>query len=448
MTAWLPRRLQLPNTAAALLALILLPAAGLLLWPRPQAVGLARLLDQAQLMQSFGGSPESPLPGLWQQRLGAGAGDLWRRQRGLWWQFWAVHGDAGAYLVVPTLTLTTRDTARLPIAPLQVDDVSVIAADPLSRQWLADRLRVPARPQRGLEQRCLLQLRRPQVVYWGPGGLAALAGPMAPLLQRLQQGCLALELKDRALQFAGEAAAGTGVLGRTPMAPGPLSQRPLAAGTLLDLRGPSLEVLFQGLLARQLVREPLAERYGIQQSQLNLLRRLPFGLRLQELARGPFQASLQLDLMPRRQDHRSWSSLLAGLRQPLQQQGLQEPTPQLQAAGARLGTGVLPSAIWSADDGTVVGGWLWKPPLNPRADSSLLLFLGPPPPAGPALAPDGSGGDLWLRARPADLSRLGLWPQGFPALIRQAEQLELMVSGGAAEPISQLRGRLVLPRPR
>ena len=448
MTGTLWRRLQLPNTAAALAGLLALPATALLLWPRPQAVGLARLLDQAQLMQSFGATPSRPLPGLWQQRLGAAARPLWQRQRGLWWQFWGVHGDAGAYLVVPTLSLGRQQTLRLPVPPLQVDDVSVIAADPLSRQWLAERLRVPARAQRGLELRCLQLLRRPQVVYWGPGGLAALAGPVAPLLQRVQQGCLLLQLNERALSFSGEAAAGAGVLGGSPRAAGPTSQRPLAAGTLLDLRGPSLEVLLQGLLSRQLVREPLAERYGIDQSKLALLRRLPFGLRLQELPKGRFQASLQLDLMPRRQDHRAWASLLGGLRQPLQQQGLQEPAPQLLGSGPRLGHSVLPSALWSTDDGSVVGGWLWKPPLNSRSESTLLLFLGPVPPAGPALAAPAADGDLWLRARPADLHRLGLWPDGFPALVRQASQLELVVSGGAAQPISQLTGRLELAHPR
>ncbi|MBM5801517.1 MAG: hypothetical protein FJ077_11955, partial [Cyanobacteria bacterium K_DeepCast_35m_m2_023] len=77
--SWL-HRLALPNTAAALAVLVLGPAAALLIWPRPQAVGLGRILAQAQLMQSFAAAPGRPLPRLWQQRLGPAAAPLWRRQ--------------------------------------------------------------------------------------------------------------------------------------------------------------------------------------------------------------------------------------------------------------------------------------------------------------------------------------------------------------------------------
>lgn len=446
------RRCQLPNTAALVAALLLLPSAALLIWPRPQAVGLGRILAQAQLMQSFAASPGRPLPGLWQQRLGASAAPLWARQVGVWWQFWGAHGDAGAYLVLPASNLGDRKGPRWPLQPLVVDDLAVFAADPLSRQWLADRLRTISRPPRGLEQRCLQQLRRPQTVVWSAGGLGALAGPVAPLLQRLQQGCLTLDLSGHALGFSGEAASSSGVLGTSAGQRLPaLSERPLPQGLLLELSGPSLDVLLQGLLARQLVREPLAARYGIAEPQLALLRRVPFVLRLREQSRGAFQASLDLELAPSERDRQAWAAVLRGLRDPLQQQGLQEPPPRLQSSAARLGTQLLPAASWTNDRGDVVGGWFWRAPTLAQTGAAtprLVLFLGPSPQLGlPEPQPNESDqAALRLRARPADLQRLGLFPQGFPQLIRQASGLELLAGDGAQQPLSRLTGRLLLSR--
>ena len=444
------RRLPLPNTMAALAALLVLPSAALLIWPRPQAVGLARLLDQAQLMQSFGASAARPLPGLWRQRLGAAAPALWARQQGVWWQFWGAHDDAGAYLVLPALSLSGLGSAPTATPPLVVDDVVVFAADPLSRQWLVDRLRTVARPQRGLEQRCLLLLRRPQSVAWTPAGLGALAGPVAPLLQRLQQGCLSLELNGGNLELSGEAAASQGVLGSSRAVALDLPQRPLPADVLLELQGPSLQVLLQGLLSRQLVREPLAARYGITEPQLALLKQLPFVLRLRQQASGPFQAALELTVAPAARDRPAWAQLLAGLRDPLQQQGLQEPPARLQASGPRLQALPFPNASWSNEEGAVVGGWFWSLPPGSAGGALLTLHLGPPPPGASARSPmpAGPAQPLQLRARPGELNRLGLWPGSFPALVARAAQLELLASGGASEPLSQLKGRLVPNRSR
>jgi len=448
-TAWRPRwqQLLLPNTAAAVALLLLLPAAALLLWPRPQAAGLARLLAQAQLLQSFGAASGRPVPALWRQRLGAAAAELWSRQQGNWWQFWGTHGDAGAYLVLPAVNLSGIPTSRLGSAPLLVDDVAVFAADPLSRQVLAERLQAVTRAQRGLEQRCLQQLRRPQTVYWSAAGLGALAGPVAPLLQRLQQGCLVLTVDGGSLDLSGEAAAADGVLGAPRAADLTLPSRPLPADLLLQVKGPSLEVLLQGLLSRQLVREPLGARYGISEPQLALLRRLPFELRLRQHTGGPFQASLELELAPSPRDRPAWARLLAGLREPLQQQGLQEPPASLQPSTARLSMASLPSASWSNERGDVVGGWVWTMPASAGRQPSLLLYLGPTPQtllaSGVSVA---QGSPLQLRARPAQLNRLGLWPGAFPALVDKAQQLDLLASGGAQQPLSQLKGRLELNR--
>ena len=440
------QRLPLRHTLTAVAALMLVPALGLLLWPRPQAAGLGRLLSQAQLMQSFAaGGSSRPLPALWRQRLGDQAPGLWHRQQGTWWQFWGAHGDSGAYLVIPAVSLSGVNRTRLPQPPLLVDDLAVIAADALSRQWLAERLRTVNRPQRGLEQRCLEQLRRPQVVVWNQAGLGVLAGPVAPLLQRLQQGCLSLELRGDALALRGEAAAGNGVLGPPPPSGPELVNRALAPGQLLELSGPSLGMLLQALLGRQLVREPLASRYGITEPQLALLRQLPFVLRLRALPRGPFVAGLTLELAPPARDRAAWLRLLAGLREPLLQQGLQEPTARLEATSPRLGAGLSQASRWTRADGQVVGGWFEARPAGTTDGSRLVLFLGPQP-EGPVGAPATTA--LRLRARPADLAALGLWPGGFPQLVRTAPSLELLASDGATRPISRLTGRLSLSRSR
>jgi len=448
------RRLALPNTAALTAALLLLPAAALVIWPRPQAQGLAKLLPQIQLLQSFGASGARPLPVLWRERLGAAAPSLWQRQQGTWWQFWGAHGAAGAYLALPAPSLSGVPAASLPVPPLVVGNLAVLAADPLARQALAERLAAVVRPQRGLEQRCLEQLRRPQAVYWSGAGLGSLAGPVAPLLQRLQQGCLSLQLRGLSLDFSGEAAAASGVLAQPAPARWQPSTRPLPQDVLLELQGPSLEVLLQGLLARQLVREPLAARYGISDAQLALLRRLPFVLRLRELAGGTFQAGLELELAPAARDRQAWARLLAGLRAPLQQQGLQEPLPALQGLTPRLSaTGALPSARFRDEAGGEVGGWRWVLPGGRSQEPRLLLYLGPQPGPQPqsllgVAGPAQTSAELRLRARPASLNRMGLWPQEFPQLIKDADQLELVAGAGAVAPISQLSGRLELSRPR
>ena len=422
---------------------------GLLLWPRPQAQGLARLLSQIQLLQSFGASGARPLPPLWRERLGADAPALWQRQQGTWWQFWGTHGDAGAYLALPAHSLSGVPASRLPVPPLLVDNLAVLAPDPLSRQGLSERLGAGVRQQRGLEQRCLQQLRRPQAVYWNGAGLASLAGPVAPLLLRLQQGCLNLQLRGRSLDLAGEAAASSGVLGNPARASWRASTRPLPQDILLELQGPSLEVLLQALLARQLVREPLAARYGISEPQLALLRRLPFVLRLRALAQGPFQAALELELAPAGRDRQGWARLLGGLRDPLQQQGFQQALPSLSGLTPRLSTAALPSARWRDGAGVEVGGWQWIAPAGRAQEPRLLLYLGPQPtalPAAPAVSEPEA--PLKLRARPGALNRLGLWPQAFPPLVKDADQLELVAGAGGTAPISQLWGRLELSLPR
>lgn len=451
------RALPLRCTAAVTALLVLVPAALLLRSPRPRAQGLERLLGEAALLQSFPASPQRPVPALWSQRLGpALAGNVWRQQRRVWWQFWGRDGDGGAYLAFPAQTLppalTDRSSSGLPPHSLRVDDLVVVAPDPLSQRLLQDQLRLAQRQRRGLEQRCLQRLQQEQAVFWAPLGLGVMAGPLAPLLQRFQEGCLSLRLEGTSLGLAGEASAASGILS-TPGRPQPASPLPpLPADLLLEWRGPALEGLLQGLLSRQLIREPLAARYGIGDGQLALLRRVPFVFRLRPLAQGPFQAGLevQLGVSGNRQP---WTQLLAGLVPPLESQGL---------TASRSGSAVLPAISWRREDGLVVGGWRWV--LAGSAQPQLLLYLGPEPPVAraaattaaaiPALQLPDSGGATVLRARPEGLARLGLLPPELPQLVKQAAQLDLVSRTAISNPttgdreqgspLSQLTGQLQL----
>jgi len=434
----------LQATSLVTAVLLLAPAAGLLWLPRPQAEGLERLLPQTSLLQSFPSAPQRPVPVLWQQRLGPrDAQRLWREQRGIWWQFWGSDGDGGAFLAFAR----PRQGASLPVGVLAVDQLAVVAPDPLSRRQLQNQLAAASRQRLGLERRCLERLQQGQAVYWSPIGLARLTGPLAPLLQQGRQGCLSLTASGRqvldGLGLEGEAAATAGVLGPAPArsTQTPTAPVQLPSGVLLELSGPSLAPLLDSLLARQLIREPLAARYGLGASQTKLLTSVPFRLRLRSIARGPFQAALDLQLAVGR-DRRPWAVLLRDLRQGLLNQNLQEAPAQLGGATAGPRSQTLPAARFLRDDGAVLGGWRWQS--SRTGEPQLHLFLGPAPaPATAAVPASAMGSTLQLVMRPAALNRLGLMPAGLPQLVRAADQLVLSLSP-ANQPISQLTGRLRL----
>lgn len=444
---------RLRATAAAAGLLLLVPAALLRLMPRPQAQGLERLLPKMALLQSLPAAPTRPVPQLWRERLGSSlASSLWRQQRTLWWQGWGGHGDGGAYLVVQLARPALLPASQRPPHSLQLNDLLVVASDPLALRALEDQLGGVQRPLHGLDRRCLALLQEQQAVFWKPVGLGGLSGVLAPLLLGVQEGCLALELDGPQLAFRGEASATPDPAGGPVQAAALVPPPPLAPSLLLELQGPSLWPLLQGLLSRQLVRDALASGYGIGPAQLDLLRQLPFRLQLRPLASGPFRAGLQLDLASG--PHRQFlARLLNALHPRLVQQGLEDAPPQWRAGGPTTGaptaggptsgaptSTVLPTATWRRADGTVVGGWRWQSPAG--QPPTLQLFLGPEPlrSAQPQPIPAGA---LQLRLRPAAMASSGLLPAELPAVIRQASQLQVAVQASRA-PLSQLQGRLQL----
>ena len=194
---------RLRFTAGLTAALVALPAVLVLLVPRRLATGLDRLLPDAALLQSFAVRPAQAPPELWRERLGPElAQRLWQRQRGLWWQFWGPHGDAGAYLV-----LAAPASQPLPAHGLRVNDLLVVAPSPLAKQLLEQQLRLQRRLPQGLSERCSRQLLQRKAVAWNPAALGQMLGPLAPLqAQHLVDHALVRAEPDRLAEEPGHGA--------------------------------------------------------------------------------------------------------------------------------------------------------------------------------------------------------------------------------------------------
>jgi len=491
--------LPLPRTLATVVLLVLVPSLFLLRWSRPRAMGLEQLMASSSLVQSFPATPARPVPALWIQRLGPGQANLlWQRQRRVWWQVWANHAEASPFLVLEA-DRTAPASQPLPPLALRVGDLLVVAEDPIARQQLAESLRpLQRRSQAGLAQRCLQRLQGGQAVYWNGAALAEIVGPVEPLLERFQVGCLSLALEGNALRWQGEAAAVDGrftpvpsparlsssstptALPAEPVVPALAAQPPLPGDLLLELEGSSLDQLLQGLLDRQMIRDPLASSYGLDGARLAQARQTPFRLRLRPQGAGPFLASLELQLAVGGA-HGTWQGVLERIRTNLLGQGfkasdtplpgppLAPPLAQTPASGPAAAqkqtqakselqakpptpAGVTPT-LWSRPDGSPVGGWTWIP--GDAGQAQLLLFLGPNLPTLRLFSPQGSSstppiGQLRLRLRPEALEAIGLLPEATPPLLRRSSQLWLDAEDGpgrtAADRISRLRGRLQVTR--
>ncbi len=481
-----------PRTLTAGLLLILVPTLLLMRWGRPRAVGLEQLMGSASLLQSFAATPERPVPELWRQRLGAvQALRLWQVQRRVWWQLWANQTEASPFLVLEADRQATQG-GPLPPQALRVGDLLVVAEDATARRQLEASLRpLQRRSSGGLSKRCLQRLQGGQAVYWNPTALGVILGQVAPLFERFQAGCLSLALEQGALRWQGEAAAAVGGPGRFMGPPAqsaaPAADQdaatvvppvavlpPLPADQLLALEGASLGDLLGNLLDHAMIRDPLANRYGLDGRRLDEARRTPFRMRLRAQPRGPFQASLELQL-PVDRARGSWLQILDRVSVSLQAQGFApvggpapagipatpapaavQPPPAPHAQPAAPSPTAAPSApdspvLWRRSDGVVVGGWQWiqDAPRQPE----LLLFLGPQPLVAQPLQGSGfrpSAGQIWMRLRPQAMASLGLLPAEMPAVLQRATQVwmeaEPWAGARQAAPLSRLKGRLQLNR--
>lgn len=430
-------RFPLRCTVLASVGLVLIPALALNRLPRPRAEGLGRLMPHAALLQSFPASPTRRPPQLWRQRLpGRLAEQLWGQQRQQWWQFWGRDGAGGAYLVMPLPRPMALGAMPRPRHSLEVDGLLVVAANPLAERLLRDTVRIQPRQQRGLQQRCLELVETRQGAYWSNDGLAAMTGPLSPLLQTFQEGCVELRVTNDGLLFEGEAGASSGLLAAAPAAPSMRLPGSLPPDLMLQIRGASLKPLLKGLLARELIRQPLATSYRLSDADLVLLQNTPFLLRLRPLSSGPYQAGLELVLAPRGQ-RATWVRMLNGIAERLIERDHEA------SSGAVVS--------WRDSTGRVVGGWRWLPAVG---DQPLLqLFLGPEPPPLRSPLPNraawASLPALHVQARPEALAAGSLLPAQLPQALQQAQQLQLVAEqskrdGGG---ITRLQGRLQLGPP-
>lgn len=431
-------RLPLALTLLTTLALLLVPSVLLGRMPRPQAIGLEKLMANASLMQSFRPTPDRPVPRLWQERLGeVSAAKLWRFQTRTWWQFWDDHSEGQPFLALAARGLPESMLRSVPIAPLRVGDLAIFSPDPQSRQILNDRLQPQVRRSNGLRLRCLPRLEREQAVFWRPSGLGALLGPLAPLLQNFQEGCLSLSIEGTGLDWSGEAASVEGMVLQVPQGVGEMPPPPqrmtTAKDLLLEVHGASLDPLISGLLARELIRQPLAELYGLSKAQIQLLRQTPFRLALRPSTDKKFQASLELTVAIGRHQL-EWDAGLKRLAQRLEKEGLLTSSPSPQGL-----------TLWQRKDGVGLGGWVWL-----KESNQITLFLGPQPSQllpWPGPGPAGKD-ELLLVARPRALADLGLLPPDLPEVVRRSTSLWISAGPlpgfGKGAPLSQLLGSLDL----
>jgi hypothetical protein len=425
----LPRRPPLPLTSLAILLLLTVPAWWLSRWPRPKAQGLEQLMAVASLLQSFPATPERRLPALWRERLGEELGSrLWRLQRRGWWQFWGPHADGAPYLAIPDPASSlaslvggsSASRALIEQRALRVGNLLVLAPDPLARRLLHDSLLPRQRAARGLRRQCVQRLESGQAVFWNPTALGAMLGPIAPLFQRYQEGCLSLGLAaDNRLLWQGQTSAVDGLQAAPPRWNPPKGDLPpLEEGLLLELRGSALQPLLQGLVSRELIRAPLTERYGLDRQRLERLERAPFRLRLRPLQQGPFLAGmdLQLGLDGRQAD---WQPVLDRISDSLAEQGLKAPgSPTATApapgngnAGAlgatpRLGPGQ-PNASEPATSPTSSPPSSTAAPSSPAAPTSPAAT--PPSKSSPAATSPATPQAASERRRAAAPNALSLW---------------------------------------
>jgi hypothetical protein len=282
-------------------------------------------------------------------------------------------------------------------------------------------------------------------VAWTKLALAQISGDLAPLLQRFQQGCLTVSAEADGLSWQGEASAKPDSVAPAPsLPPAPsASSEPLPPDLLLEVAGARLDLLLDALLSNAVIRQPLMDRYGLDQAALERLQKTPFLLRLRPQPKGPFQASLELQLAVG-QERSGWTRWLSALGQALERQGLSDqrspstpgnavPSSAGNSATASSGRAKLASSLWLRDDGTPLGGWRWVVPATGGAPE-LLFVLGAGLPGAErfAAARPPAGGGLSLRARPDALAALGLLPPDLPAVARRASQLEILSAPAAA----------------
>jgi len=440
---------RFPVSSAGIFSLLFVPTIVILLLKghlsstRKDGVGtLPQLMTEMTLIQSFQGDPQRLPPRLWQERLGINlAKDLWRRQgRGLWWQAWADDGEA--YLLLPDILWPMSVTSS--IAFKRLDDMVVIASDGLHRQQLLQNLgeglvHSPA-GQSSLQRYCNSVLELGPAVTWSPDGLASVSGAMAPLLQISRYGCLSLRVERNQLKWQG-------VVGFRPFgfAPvnihaSPFQHRPMAIKlpprrdsdqALLNMQMKSMDLLLGSLLTKQIIQDSLDKNYGINHPLRLRLASAPLDFSLSKQPKGPFQASIQMQLeLP--EGSSRWQPVIDTVSQYLEERDFIKEANSVVQNDQSIDVDFSGLTLWrqtESDGERVFGGWVWqqqngKPTRFGIAlgDSPILTEISNEP-------MDLVHSDVVkLSADPAALHRLGLLNGLWPAPVKKTRTLSMNLS--------------------
>ncbi len=441
---------SLPITSLGLGAVLLSGLIGVLLnQPSREDDGihasLSRVSGAFSLIQSFHGDSKRPAPQLWNQRLGlVRAANLWKRQgRSIWWQGWSDDGDA--YLILQDQLLPT-DTKNL--RKHQVLGLTFLGSDELHRQQLIQRLqRQPERPAQptSLQRRCMQRLANAPAVFWTSDALAAISGTTASLLQQGSHGCLALRLTGDTLHWGGVVGDRSIALAASQPKQGwnlavPDRQKPenFDQDSLLEVHGARVDLILGTLLSRQIIQQPLESQYGVNQSIRSRLALSPFSLRLQQQAKGSYRAGLQFQA-PLPGGASAWVSVLDRVSNHLEERGFQRFKPAEDNAKKA------DAVIWKdkrEGQNKIVGGWRWllQPHPNPTLLSAGLASLPDTKPFYQAL-PASTLSALKLNARPRNLVSLGLMNGSWPALLKQADFVQVQIKPAITSPHLKASGQ-------
>ncbi len=410
----------------------------------PRRGALQTLVAASTALQASQGDPSREPPQIWHERLGIRiATQLWTRLgHGLWWQAWSDDGEP--HLIIPWTVLERSSRESLEIT--QINDLAVVSANALTRRQLLTRIDQlsPEPPQpNAVEVACLRALSRSPSLQWSPQAIGRYAGEAAPLLAEAGYGCLSHSSDAETLRWYGwvsrdpleTAAVVHPASARVMDTP---SETTMTAPLLLE--GEQFRALVAALTAREVVRNPLASRYGINAGDLDRLIAMPFRLRLVANPSQAFQAGVQIQL---------WT----GGDSDAVRRSLSTLADQLRMSGWTTTPSDPIADGWLINEGgsdTPVGGWRWLQTEDQDPVLSLGLGLAPANDVIPTMK--GAARTPWfgLQASPETLDALGMLPAQTPLQIRRASSLRLTLTplvspvtrSGA---VHQFSGQLSLP---
>ena len=373
--------------------------------------GTAELFEitrRARLVQSFEADPTASVPQVWEKRLAPSTAlDRWTRHgRGLWWLIWLDDGE-------PVLALPNgSDPSAL----------ELLFADELHQKSFDQLTPLEKRNPSALEQSCLKSLTKGTAVQWQPSGLASISGPLFAALASVSHGCLRISLQGQRLTAEGPVASSPFVtLGDGPRrvpSNGLLREVPSA---YLELNSVALQPLLGSFFNNPLIAEQLTSRYGVSKELRDVLLAAPVTLRVDSLAVGRFQASVQARLMVPAEQIDNLIQSLDAASKALLQRGFQRQQRDLLISDGLTSSRV--AVVWIDPQGDLSGGWSLGP--ESQGGVEVLIALGDAPTLGqPPIKRHGQQ-HLRLRGRPDQLVRLGWLGPGWPRVVRHAPQLEL-----------------------